>query len=123
MGRNLIDRWCGSVTVSGTTDSKLVSVVDSSGDASYVTHEAHLQSGDSSAPMFIDDGSGALTMVGINWFIGNDGSDDLNDQRYLGNYDTEIQNYIDANVVPEMQHYGLFLSLALGIQVLRRRKQ
>jgi hypothetical protein len=123
VGRNLIDRWYSSVTVSGTTDSSVVSVVNSSGDANFVTHEAHLQIGDSSAPMFIDNGSGGLTMAGINWFIGNDGSNDLNGQSYLGNYDTEIQNYIDANEVPEMQHFGLFLSLALGIQVLRRRKQ
>ena len=33
--------------------------------------------------MFIDNGSGGLTIVGINWFIGNDGTNDLNGQSYL----------------------------------------
>lgn len=121
VGRNVLDNF-GNVTVSGTTDLAVISTVNDSGDPNYVTHEAKLLIGDSSAPMFVDNGSGGLTMVGINWFTGNDGSNDLNGYTYVGNYDIEIQNYIDANTVPEMKHFGLFVGLALAIRIIRRRR-
>lgn len=121
VGRNVLDNF-GNVTVSGTTDLAVISTVNDSGDPNYVTHEAKLLTGDSSAPMFVDNGSGGLTMVGINWFTGNDGSNDLNGYSYVGNYDIEIQNYIDANTVPEMKHFGLFVGLALAIRIIRRRR-
>ena len=117
-----MDRWYSSISISGSTDAAIASVVNNSGDANYVTHEAQLQSGDSGAPMFIDNGSGGLTMVGINWFIGNDGTNDLNGQSYLGNYDTEIQDFIEANTVPEMRHLALLFGLAIVVGVIWRRR-
>ena len=72
--------------------------------------------------MFIEDG-GALTMVGVNWFIANDGNNDLNGQSYLGNYDTEIQTYIDANAVPEIEHLGLWTGVIVLIWSIRRRQR
>jgi hypothetical protein len=122
VGRNVIDNWATSITAAGTTDSAAISVVNNSGDSNYVTHEAFLQSGDSGAPMFIEDG-GALTMVGVNWFIANDGNNDLNGQSYLGNYDTEIQTYIDANAVPEIGHLGLWTGVIVLIWSIRRRQR
>ncbi len=110
VGRNVIDNF-GNATVSGTTDLAAISTVNNNGDTNYVTHEAQLTVGDSSAPMFIDDGNGELTMVGTNWFIGNDGNNDINGQSYLGNYDTEIQNYIVANTVPEPMDFALWLGI------------
>ena len=122
VGRNVIDNF-GNVTVSGTTDLAAISTVNNNGDTNYVTHEAQLTVGDSSAPMFIDDGNGGLTMVGTNWFIGNDGTNDINGQTYLGNYDTEIQNYIDANAVPEFMDFALWLGILALFGSIRHQRR
>lgn len=122
VGRNVIDNF-GSITVSGTTDLAAITTVNDNGDTNYVTHEAKLNIGDSSAPMFIDDGNGGLTMVGINWFIGNDGSNDINGQSYLGNYDTEIQDYIDANAVPEFMDFALWLGILALFGSIRHHRR
>lgn len=122
VGRNVIDNF-SNVTISGTTDLSAISTVNNSGDTNYVTHEAQLTVGDSSAPMFIDDGNGGLTMVGTNWFIGNDGTNDINGQSYLGIYDTEIQNYIDANAVPEFMDFALWLGILALFGSIRHQRR
>jgi len=114
-GRNVLDRWFDSVSAAGTTDDAVGADVNNSTDPNYVTYEADLQGGDSGAPLFVDDGSGGLTLVGINWFV-DDGSvptQDFIGMSYIGNYDQEIQTFISANAVPEPAHLGLLLTLFL----------
>jgi len=90
VGRNKLDRWSNSITAGGTSDVAIAANVDSSGDTNYLTYEAFLQIGDSGAPMMVDTGSGALTIVGMNWFKGTDGGTDVNGFSYVGNYDEWI---------------------------------
>lgn len=124
IGRNKLDRWYDSVTAAGTTDDAMASVTNTSGDANYLTYEAQLQVGDSGAPMMVDSGSGELTIVGINWFIANDGSNDLSGYSYVGNYDEQIQAFIDANPVPEARLFGAVLGLcAWGLVGGRRQRR
>jgi hypothetical protein len=122
VGRNKLDRWSNSITAGGTSDVAIAANVDSSGDTNYLTYEAFLQIGDSGAPMMVDTGSGALTIVGMNWFKGTDGGTDVNGFSYVGNYDVEIQNYIDANPVPEVRMYSLFLGITAFFLIASRRK-
>jgi V8-like Glu-specific endopeptidase len=121
VGLNKLDQWFDSVDVSGTIDDAIGSTVDSSGDPNYLTYEARMQDGDSGAPMFVEDGNGGLTLVGLNWFIGTSGTDDVNGQSYLGNYDEEIQLYIDANAVPEPSTLLLCLVGLMTVALARRR--
>ena len=59
-----------------------------------------MQTGDSGAPMMVEN-SGSLTLVGINWFIGDSNNNSLNGFSY-GNYSGEIESFINANPVPEL---------------------
>ncbi|MFP4157081.1 MAG: hypothetical protein ACLFU4_05625, partial [Opitutales bacterium] len=120
VGRNKIDRWFGEVSGAGSTGDAIGANIESSGDADFVQYEADLRVGDSGAPLFAEDGSGGLTIVGINWF--NDDPDfNFFGTAYTGNDDAEIQDFINAHAVPEASSFGLVLGLsALGLLVRRR---
>ncbi|MFU8848021.1 MAG: hypothetical protein ACNA77_04810 [Opitutales bacterium] len=112
-----------SVPAAGTTDAAMVAVDNSPGDANYLQYEAFLQVGDSGAPMMVDNGSGSLTIVGMNWFNGSLGSgEDVNGFSYVGNYDAEIQAYIDANPVPELRMSSFILGMVAFFWICGRRK-
>ena len=131
VGRNRLDAWFGEVDNTGGSTGNIGdaigSVVQGSGDTGFVPSEAFLQPGDSGAPLFVDSGMGDLTIVGINWFTSNteaDGSgDDLNGQTYVGNYDLEIQAFIDANPVPEPGTTGALLALGIVAYTLAIRRR
>jgi len=112
VGRNRLDLWWDVVSVKGTVDSAIGSLVDESDDPNYVQHEAYLQPGDSGGPMFVDIG-GNLRLVGINWFIDDDPASDFNGQSYVGNYDGVIQEFIEANPIPEPSAQALLASALL----------
>jgi len=121
VGRNVLDYWLDNVTAGGTSDDALVATVNPENTGNYVNYEAYLQSGDSGAPLLSEDG----TIVGLNWFIGTLGSNAINGFSYLGNYDAEIQAFLDSNSpVPEPATSGLLLAcLALGFTCFRRRRR
>lgn len=123
VGRNKLDRWFDDVTAAGTTDDAIGADANSNGDANYLQYEALVVSGDSGAPLMVETASNTLTIVGINWFVGNDGSTDLSGFSYVGNYDTEIQAFIDANAVPEFRLFSLLLSLSSFAWILIRRRR
>jgi hypothetical protein len=70
----------------------------------------------------VDSGSGELTIVGINWFVGTLGTSDINGHTYVGNYDEDIQAFIDANVVPEPAIYSLAAGLLSVMAASIRRR-
>lgn len=83
-----------------------------------------LEAGDSGAPLFVENEAGGLTIVGMNWFTADTNSDSVADifgASYLGNYDEDIQAFVDANAVPEPASLPLLLGLACGITALCRR--
>lgn len=120
VGRNVIDSWFDSVDAAGTIDDAIGSRIDAVSDPDYTTYEAQLQGGDSGAPMFVDVG-GELVIVGLNWFVGTAGSDTFNGQSYIGNYDSEIQAFIDANAIPETST-TLILGFSSLLLMLHRRR-
>jgi len=126
VGRNILDVWFDSITVSGTTDDAIGSVMNLSGDSLYVPFEAFLQGGDSGGPMFVDD-AGSLKLVGINWFIDSattpEGMRNLNGQAYIGNYDVEIQAFIDAHPIPEPSAIVLLASACVVFAFSARRRR
>lgn len=123
VGRNKLDTWFDSITAAGITDDAMGSRIDTNGEANYLQYEAFLQVGDSGAPLMVEETPGSLTIVGLNWLQANDGSNDFNGFSYVGNYDGEIQSYIDANPVPEVRSFGLFAGmLAILSSTLCRRK-
>jgi len=123
VGRNIIDYWLDSVTVAGTTDDALATIVNQVSDGNFVSDEAGLAVGDSGAPMLVEDETGNLTIVGINWFIATAGETNINGFSYVGNYDTEIQDFIEANVVPEPHTYSLLLGISSCLMLFSRRKR
>ncbi|MGB0344987.1 MAG: hypothetical protein ACPGGJ_06265, partial [Coraliomargarita sp.] len=119
VGRNVLDSWADGVTVGGTTDDAIIAFQNSANEGNYVSDEAFLQTGDSGAPLFVEDG-GILTIAGVNWFTGTVNGANYNGFSYLGNYDADIQAFIDANsavVIPE----PLYISAAMGFLVLLMR--
>lgn len=123
-GRNVLDGWDESFSQFGATGPAITSDI---GGGSDVTYEAGLVNGDSGAPLFVDldtdDADDTLRLVATNWYIGFDDNDvqNLNGFAYLGNYSTQIQNYIDANAVPEPSG---FAALAIGgLLIMRRRRR
>lgn len=120
VGRNVLDSWRSNVD--GSHDS-VVAIRNSIGDANYVSSEAYLQSGDSGGPLMVDDGLGNFTIVGLNWYIDTVNGTDFSGFSYIGDYASEINDYLALNPVPESRHYGLLLGIAgLVLAFLRRRK-
>lgn len=120
VGRNVLDRFFINFTAGAETGDGIGATDDGSGGVEY---EAMLEGGDSGAPLFVESGSGSLTIVGMNWFVGTSGGGDpIFGASYLGNYDEDIQTFIDANAVPEPATYALLIGiLAFGGATLRRR--
>lgn len=101
VGRNTVDRWFGGIVSGGTIDRALGTVVnsaDAKGKAkrNYLDFEAQLRTGDSGAPLLVDNGSGALTIVGTNWFTATLDGEEVNGFAYVGNYATEISEYLSG---------------------------
>lgn len=114
VGQNILDKWFDSITAAGTTDDAMGAVYSTS-DSNFVSSEALVQSGDSGAGMFVPSTGGKLTLVGINWFYYTAGSETGSGFSYVGNYDTQIQSFLDVYSVPEPSVFGAVTGLlALG---------
>jgi hypothetical protein len=123
VGMNKLDNFIKNQTVSPSTGDTILSTVNASTDPGYVEYETSLQTGDSGAPLMIDSGTGELTIVGINWFTGELNEEDVNGYSYVGNYDEEIQAFIDANAVPEPTFYSICLGLFATLLPATRRSK
>ena len=122
IGRNKLDSFATNQEVNGTTDHALIAYNNVTSDPNFLTDEAQLQTGDSGAPMMVEN-SGSLTLVGINWFIGTDiNGDPLNGFSYVGNYSSDIEAFIDANPVPELSATGICMALFLMTLGLSSRR-
>ena len=120
VGRNVLDRFSSSVFAADNTGDA-IAATDDRPDG--VTFESQLEVGDSGGPLFVENTSGGLTIVGINWFVGTRGGEDILGATYVGNYDEEIQAFIDANVVPEPSTFALYAGFACGVLLVRRRRR
>lgn len=113
VGRNKLDSIALNREISATTDHALIAYNNVTGDTNFLTDEASLQTGDSGAPMMVEN-AGSLTLVGINWFIGTDSNNNpLNGFSYVGNYSSDIETFINANPVPELSATGIYMALFL----------
>ena len=122
VGLNVLNDWIEEVTAAGTTDQALIAYEDLPGDDNFLTYEALLQTGDSGGPLFRDVG-GVLTLVGINWFIGETDIDPrpvflearkLSGFSYVGNYATAIASAIHAFSVDASAGYIAWMESAFG---------
>ena len=99
IGRNKLDSFAANQVVSSTTDHAMIAYNNVTSDPNFLTDEAQLQTGDSGAPMMVEN-SGSLTLVGINWFIGTDSNTILNGFSYVGNYSSDIEAFITRTQFP-----------------------
>ncbi|MCC5833855.1 MAG: hypothetical protein JJU20_03900 [Opitutales bacterium] len=122
VGRNKLDQFFAGLTVDGETGDAIGAIVNEPSDPNHVQFEAQLQPGDSGGPLFVDHGSGTLTLVGISWFIGKNNQDqDLFGATYLGNYSDDINTWVATHTIPEPRFYALgFGLLALALTCFRR---
>jgi hypothetical protein len=123
VGRNVLEDFQLNRTVDGAGAGDSIEAVDDRPGG--VEFESMLETGDSGAPLFVENSSGSLTLVGINWFVSTGGTEDFFGASYLGNFDEDIQAFIDANaVVPEPAAYALWIGAsALVSSTLRRRRK
>ena len=113
VGRNTLDIWYNNINLNGTTGYALGAMTSTNYDVEY---EALLLSGDSGAPMMVEviEGSNAkLKLVGINWFNSPSTNPHTSGFSYVGNYSSEIKNFISANPVPELSATGIYMALFL----------
>lgn len=127
VGRNRLDIWADGFAGFPPYVGDVIGAIDNDpgppADPNYVTYEAMLGGTASGAPLFVEEG-GELTLVGINWFIGDTGGadpQDLSAMTYLGNYDEEILAFINANAVPEPSS-ALMVMLSLSGFCLHRAR-
>lgn len=125
VGRNVLDGWADDVSPpSGTTtDDAILTAIE--GESQDVTFESTLVSGDSGAPLFVDlNDDNTLRLVGTNWFGGqiSPPPTDINGFTYLGNYDAQIQAFIDSQPVPEPTGAAAFVLAGLMVSMRRRRR-
>lgn len=89
------------------------------------TYEAGAVVGDSGAPLFVDNGSGGLTLYGVNSFVGQDGSGNTTSTfvSHTGRYETQLNNAITnfAAQIPEPSS-ALLCGLAGFSFLLHRRR-
>lgn len=121
VGRNVLDGWLDDVDAAGTTDDALTAD-DEFVQVQQVMYEALLESGDSGGPLFVDlNNDGNLTLVGTNWILASSGPiSDSSGFAYLGNYDQQVQTFIDENPIPEPTSLAL---LTLGALLTTRRRR
>lgn len=123
VGRNKLDVWFDSINAGGTTDHAIGAVNDGFLDPNFVSSEALVQPGDSGAGMFVPSG-GKLTLVGINWFYYTAGNETGSGFSYVGNYDGDIQTFLNLYSVPEPSAFaGVTGLLALGWTVSHRLRK
>jgi hypothetical protein len=118
-GRNKLDLWSSDKNVGNRTGDAWEAIYNDGppiADPNYVTYESYLMSGDSSGPMFVDL-NGVLTLTGINWYRTETQQGDVFSSgfSYVGNYASEIQDFIDNNPVPEPTAALLF---AMGVMLI-----
>lgn len=78
--------------------------------------EAMLEPGDSGGPLFAKNNAGEITLLGTNWTVGSN----TFSAAYLGNFDAEVQNFVDAHTIPEPGSALLLLPGLLGGLLIRR---
>lgn len=120
VGRNILDGFQPGRTVTNANEGD--SIEADVGGSNAVTYEAQLAVGDSGGPLMVDNGAGGLTIVGLNWFIATETNPPFFGASYVGNYSTQIQEFIDANPVPEPSQTAILLGLVGFASVLMRRR-
>ncbi len=123
VGRNILDDWADNNTYG---DSVISLVQADNTEDNYVAFETALVGGDSGAPLFVDFDEGgedsALRLVGTNWYIDTEaGVTTLNGYTYLGNYDGQIQEFIDLHALPEPSSLTVIGVVAILLTARRRR--
>jgi len=127
VGRNLISGYAEdfTFTVSGSdfTGDLLFLVKDDPSDPDYVEFESQLTSGDSGAPLFVEE-NGELLLLGVNSVSGSlDNGLGVSGITYLGNDVAQINAFIASNsAVPEPGSLG-FATLVGFLALSRRRRR
>jgi hypothetical protein len=118
IGRNVISFYAEDVPANGITDSLIFEINNSH------PFEATLVGGDSGAPFFVDINN-QFVLLGVNSYNLEDNNMVVTAGAvaYLGNYSTEIQDFINASAVPEPSSLLCTSMMLLGIAIrVRHRK-
>ncbi len=112
-----------------SVSDSIITVRNEAGDPGFTTEqfESALNSGDSGSPLFTINGPD-LVLSGIaggegTLTLGNGDSRDFSAYSYIGNYDQQVQDFINVNLiaVPEPSS-ALLLSLGSGLFLRNRRR-
>lgn len=119
VGRNRISGYIENITINGSDNDTLILIKDPRNDPNYVSNESRFSSGDSGAPLFIEE-NGELVLLGVNSFIAT-GGPVLSGVAYTGNHTAEINAFIAANAIPEPSS-ALVLLVGSALLAFRRRR-
>lgn len=124
VGRNIIEGFVEEQELSarGPTFTDAFTVDLDRNPTALGNEAASITSGDSGAPVFREDGNGNLVLLGINLARGTTlTGQSVGLASYVGNYEIPIQDFIDANPVPEPGTH-LLGAIGLGLCCLRRKR-
>jgi len=99
IGRNRIAGYVEDLPfLSSSNVDALVLIQDQVGDPGFVENESQLRTGDSGAPLFVEQ-DGELVLLGINSFVAADETTTFSGVSFLGNDADQINQFIAANAV------------------------
>lgn len=116
VGRNVLDAYLQDVSVGPSTGDAILASDNQVGGE---FHEALLETGDSSGPLFVETETG-LVLVGANWIVASVAFANSSGFSYLGNHALAIQDHIDAHPLPEPSAPLAGLAGAACVVLLRR---
>ena len=125
IGENVISGYRENLVFGTNTDNDaIILAYDQPGSLTYQTYESHVRGGDSSAPLFIDDGTGNLLLLGVNTArlqIRDTGEVVGSAISYTGNVADEINAFIAVSAVPEPTSFAVLLGVTCLMSVRRKK--
>jgi len=99
VGRNLLDQTSQNESTPdiNAQGPAIETTQNESGHSNFVSYETIAEGGDSGAPVFYDQGNGALRLIGISWYINSVPATGFSP---VGDQSSSISNFLTTNSLP-----------------------